>query len=1504
WASSSTDIWNLNSGNVGIGTTTPDAKFEVVGAASVSALTVNGVPARFVSSDSLDFDELVDAMTLDANATIGLNGFTYAFTGTGNIGIKTETPGATLDVAGTASISGNVGVIRSVNAANYLRVGNSNAGDLSAAAIEVGNAPGIPSAALQLYTLGTGYSTAGYYVQDGAAVLAGAALSGGLSIGTLGATDVRFYANSAERMRLTSGGNVGIGTTAVDAKLEVVGAASVSALTLNGVAGRFISSNSLDFDELADSVTLDANWSVASNAFAVDFNNTQLTAGNILPDMTGAIGTQSVYMLGDNSHWYSNIYVESIHMGANSLYVNGTKILSLSGPTLQFYTDADQTLALRTTGTGNLTLRSQGSGNIQILSEQAILASSSGGINLTVPAGVGGSNVNITNQSVGGDILLNAAGTGSNVFLQGASGISLTAPTLTITGTTEIVGTASLSALTVNGASVVGGSGVSSNSLDFDEFVGSMTLDGNTSVALNGFTYTLGGLTLSGSGSSLSVPFEVTGYTSTSQLFGAGLSSCTGGNKLLWSGGAFSCAVDETGGGSVSSNSLDFDEFVDSMALDANLTVASAGFTANWKPYFASNLFPSIDDTYSLGDSTHRWKDLYVASGSLHIGTNGDEAIIDYNVGGDYLALKPDGTNARMVITDAGNVGIGTTTPATALSMAVTDSNTTSAIDMMTLTHLVTAGSPVFAVDTGLSLLTGLVSYWRMDEASGNNVADAIGSNPGTSVSATVVAGKISNGRDFGGTAYVDTALAPSGYAGISFSVWVNLGTEGNYPMVMSYGTTAGNPPELRFYSTTGYIEWVARSSNTGVTDNVNLAGTGWHHIVATTDGTTLRLYKDGALVGQNAVATTIDSATPLRFGARSDGAALYLDGTLDEAGVWSRELTQQEITDLYNSGNADALETTSGSGTGIGSSLLLKLADSAGDSEDAARVTSLFSTATNGAETSALMFSTRTSGAALTERMRIDGSGNLGIGTSELDSKLEVAGTASISGRLSLWNSASVSASLELGSYASMSRLYVSGPAVFGASRSANVVYINNIAGSVEFEGATGDGKTTRLAAEDPTSFDQLFYLPNVSGTHTLLYDNGSQVFSGTLNMSGRIDINAQGLTFGSNVSTLGWKSANSYLVWGLPDASRQLVFAGEADKAFNFAHANPTNPTLFVHSANQSTTEWLGLSHNATNGVLDVGAGSIVLSDPASISGNLELTSGLASISGTVRATFPTIAGTQNALCNDNGIISQNNTSTCLVSSLRFKHDIRDLDVGLDVLTRLRPVSYKTNGADVERLGFVAEEVEQVEPRLVFYENDGVTVRGVEYQELTSLLAKSVQELASRAFRLEELVGSRSAGFSSGIGTSWLHWTFQELFASIIDTFRSVFGIVFEQGKVQAEKVEAQQICVGQTCVTEGQLKQLLNQQPAGSSPVPTPTPTPSAIGPSPTPAPSSEPTPSDPPASPAPYEPTSSPSAPVELLLSPAPSDLLPAPADLPGGPSEGGAPYQSNPLEGSI
>jgi hypothetical protein len=75
---------------------------------------------------------------------------------------------------------------------------------------------------------------------------------------------------------------------------------------------------------------------------------------------------------------------------------------------------------------------------------------------------------------------------------------------------------------------------------------------------------------------------------------------------------------------------------------------------------------------------------------------------------------------------------------------------------------------------------------------------------------------------------------------------------------------------------------------------------------------------------------------------------------------------------------------------------------------------------------------------------------------------------------------------------------------------------------------------------------------------------------------------------------------------------ANRALVIGDVSAAGQNYDHASQTNPTLFIHSAttpNTNNTQWISLTHNQTNGVIDVGTGNIVLNDPVSINGSLDL-------------------------------------------------------------------------------------------------------------------------------------------------------------------------------------------------------------------------------------------------------------------------------------------------------
>jgi hypothetical protein len=71
-----------------------------------------------------------------------------------------------------------------------------------------------------------------------------------------------------------------------------------------------------------------------------------------------------------------------------------------------------------------------------------------------------------------------------------------------------------------------------------------------------------------------------------------------------------------------------------------------------------------------------------------------------------------------------------------------------------------------------------------------------------------------------------------------------------------------------------------------------------WYHIVGIYDGSSIKIYIDGALKGVREVAAPIDDdKLPLRLG--SDDAGKYFNGEMDEVIIWDRPLTESEIATL-----------------------------------------------------------------------------------------------------------------------------------------------------------------------------------------------------------------------------------------------------------------------------------------------------------------------------------------------------------------------------------------------------------------------------------------------------------------------------------------------------------------------------------------------------------------------------------------------------------------------------
>jgi len=149
---------------------------------------------------------------------IGSTGSAYFATSGGNVGIGTTTPSNLLNVYSN---------LNNTTAARIRIDNNNNTG--TAAGSSFVASEGIGTSDVGLYYLNSGLATSGTNVASGGVLVTGTGATGGLTIRTNANAPIMFATNGIanERMRITEAGNVGIGTTSPEAKLDVKGGALV-----------------------------------------------------------------------------------------------------------------------------------------------------------------------------------------------------------------------------------------------------------------------------------------------------------------------------------------------------------------------------------------------------------------------------------------------------------------------------------------------------------------------------------------------------------------------------------------------------------------------------------------------------------------------------------------------------------------------------------------------------------------------------------------------------------------------------------------------------------------------------------------------------------------------------------------------------------------------------------------------------------------------------------------------------------------------------------------------------------------------------------------------------------------------------------------------------------------------------------------------------------------------------------------------------------------------------
>lgn len=140
----------------------------------------------------------------------------------------------------------------------------------------------------------------------------------------------------------------------------------------------------------------------------------------------------------------------------------------------------------------------------------------------------------------------------------------------------------------------------------------------------------------------------------------------------------------------------------------------------------------------------------------------------------------------------------------------------------------------------------------------------------------------------------------------------------------------------------------------------------------------------------------------------------------------------------------------------------------------------------------------------------------------------------------------------------------------------------------------------------------------------------------------------------------------------------------------------------------------------------------------DRVRAAGGLTVASDL--VVGTVISTSLSTGGSVAVCRNGSGLLS-----TCS-SSLRYKADVLPLEAGLDVVSRLRPITFNWRDTGARDVGFAAEAVAAVDPLLATYNDEG-QVEGVKYGQITAVLVNALHEQQAQIERQQALLRVQGA-------------------------------------------------------------------------------------------------------------------------------------------------------------
>ena len=204
----------------------------------------------------------------------------------------------------------------------------------------------------------------------------------------------------------------------------------------------------------------------------------------------------------------------------------------------------------------------------------------------------------------------------------------------------------------------------------------------------------------------------------------------------------------------------------------------------------------------------------------------------------------------------------------------------------------------------------GPVAYWRLGETSGTSAADSAGAHTGTyrngvaigSASLTSDAGNRAARFDGVNDSVVVNSTPALSPTVVTVEAWVRpsaIPTSGDFASVVAKAESYAlqfNGPQLEFTT----MRDGARRRVQAPAGAVVAGRT--YHVVGTFDGTTQRLYINGAQVGASTFSALRTSSARVVIGSW-DSSSEFLAGTIDDVAIYNKVLGPAQIANHYSQG-------------------------------------------------------------------------------------------------------------------------------------------------------------------------------------------------------------------------------------------------------------------------------------------------------------------------------------------------------------------------------------------------------------------------------------------------------------------------------------------------------------------------------------------------------------------------------------------------------------------------